>query len=257
VSTPTPPLPPHRGLTVTDRRRVHVVAWTVLLASFAVFVVAALGLPWLGLRYLRTATVEEKALAESKVGSVTLESVPGVVVLRQGEDPQPIYEGTTVTTDGAAKAFIRFFDGSTLNLGPNTRVTVRHVRRPRFSAGQVPRRIGVAVEAQPGAQAHLTAGTTWGDLEFEMVVPELGLVRVAPESRARLALGADRLAVRADDGQITLSNASGTVTAGADQRTEVLAGQPPTGPLPALVNILVNPDFAAPPGEENGWTRER
>lgn len=243
-----------------ERRRIQAVAWVVLLSALVIFILGAVGLPLLGLRYLRTATVAEKAVAEPRQGSLTLESVAGTRVLREGERSQVLFEGTTVSTYGQSSGFVRFFDGATLSLKSNVRVTVHRMRRPRFAAfavDQVPRQIEIVAVTQSEAQAELVVGTTWGDNEFVVTIPGRGQVLLAPESHARLVFANDRLKVLTTDGHVTVRNADGAVIVPAGQRSEVSAVGPPLPPVDALENILVNGDFDEPPTEANGWTFER
>jgi hypothetical protein len=248
------------SLSEGDVRRAQALAWVVLLAALAVFAIIAVGVPWLGVEYLRTATVAETASVEPKSGSVAIESVPGVPVLLQGNGPQEVAEGTTISTDAASKAFVRFPDGSTLSLEPDTRVTLRRLRRPRFRYGRVPRQIELVGAAQAGTTARLLAGSAWGDLRYDIVTP-VGQVHLAPETHARLDLSDAKLTVVTADGQTEVTDGNRTIRLQADQRAVVQPDAGPVGPLPAVENALVNADFreasSTAGGGVAGWTFDR
>ena len=241
-------------MTTAAGRNIQLVAWSVLFAGFVAFVALAVGAPWLTWRYVRSATVEEKATVACKSGSCSLSlglDVPRV--LRSSAQDREVSEGWTVGTDDGARALVRFFDDSTVNLETNTSIVLRQLRRPRFDLSQVPRRIAlVANLPPPESVARLRIGSTWGDAEF-LVDTVHGRVLVAPESHARLDLSSDHLRVTTSEGSVALVSDGRTVTVRADQRAESRAGAPPTEPRPALENIVVNGDFHASP-DARGWT---
>lgn len=214
-------------------------------------------MPWLGLRYMRTATVAEPALAEPKSGTLAIESRSGILVLREGEPPLEVYEGATISTDASARAFVRFFDGSTVSLDPNAQVTLRRMRRPRFSSGDGRRSIELHLAGPAGAETHLWTGTTWGDLEFTVSTDEYGAVTLAPESHARIDIGVHRMTVQLQDGKAEVVSAGVTESLEGDERVYVEAAGAPSSPVKGPQNLVVNADFDEPPREETGWIFER
>ncbi len=238
-------------------RRIQLIAWAVVLAAFGVFVALLVGLPWLARRYVLTATVAEPALAEPKSGTLAVESRSGILVLREGEGPLEVYEGATISTDSSARGFVRFFDGSTVSLDPNAQVTLERMREPRFAAGDGLRRIDLHVAGPPSAETRLWAGTTWGDLVFTVSTDEYGTVTLAPESHARIDIGAEQLTVQLQDGEATVTSAGVSESLRGDERLYVEVGDAPSSPVKGPQNLVLNADFDEPPMEENGWIFER
>jgi hypothetical protein len=240
---------------VNDGQRIQLVAWSVLLAAFAVFVTLAAGLPWLGLRYVQGATVSQHADVEARSGTVALEMAGDRALLDAGAGARRLAEGAAVVTGADPdRAFARFFDGSTVTAGPNTRLTLVGMRRPRFAGGPDGRVVRLRAEpVRPDSPAQLCAGTTWGALTFDVHTPR-GDVRVAPESRARLDLRPDGLRVTSLDGQVTLRGGGREVVLERDQRSEIGLSGGPTAPVPAIENLLVNGDFRLSAG---GWIFDR
>jgi hypothetical protein len=241
-------------VTAAAERHLQVVAWAVLLGALVLFIVIVVGVPSLAIRYVRTATVEETAAVECKSGSCTLGRGQAMsLVLRAGDPTREVTEGWTVGTDANARALVRFVDGATVNLEPDTTIVVRRMRRARFAGGEVPQTVEVEVGRPPaGHVARLKVGATWGASDFVVRTPH-GWLRLAPETHARVEIDGDVLRVNGTAGTVTLGGRGGSVDVGPSQRGEVRAGTAPSGPLPAMVNLVDNGEFDALP-QARGWT---
>ena len=217
------------------------------------FLAAVVGLPWLGLRWWHRATRPQQAMVSCKTGSCALSVDGAVPVAQRMEDGQAdVPEGTTYTTDGRSKGFIRLFDGSTVNLEANTAVTLEYMRRPRFSAATVPSQSVLYVQTpDPGEVARLTIGTTWAPGQL-VLATEQGEVQVAPESRVRLELRTYGLKAVVTEGRAEVRGADRSVSATADQVVESTADGGPQAPRTALENVLADSDFATGL-EESSW----
>lgn len=243
-------------MTERNGRSIQVVAWLVLLGSFLVFVLTAVGIPWLGLRWVRESTRARPARVACKIGSCAL-SVHGAVPVAQRMESglAEVPEGTTFATDGRSKGIVQFFDGSTANLEPNTSVTLAYMRVPRFSAGTSRPTTVLAVAAPSGDDvARLSIGTTWEKTDF-LLRSEHGTARLAPESRARLEVRRDGMRLVVVEGSAEVTGADASVRAESDQVVECAVGGGPSAPRPALENVLSDSEFEGP--MENPDWKER
>jgi len=228
-------------------RPVQLVAWLVLLGAFAAFVAGMVGVPALALRWWRDATVSEPAVVACKTGSCAL-GVRGAVpvALRMENGDAVVPEGTSFATDGRSKGFVQLFDGSTVNLEPNTTVVLDRMRRSRFSADDSGR-LSVLRVASPvrGETSRLSVGTTWGDGEV-VVQTDHGVVRVGPEARARLELDAARLLLTVAEGLVYVEGTGRSAAVRADTLVESTARDGPGEPRTSLRNVLADSDFDRP-----------
>jgi len=240
-------------MTASTGRSMEVTAWIVLLASLALFMTALVGIPYAILQFARRSTVAERALVESKTGSVMLESSTGITqVLATGQRKAEVPEGITVTTYPDASAYVRLFDQSVVHLRPNTSLGLRQMRRPRFDAGGATRHIGLALAAPAGQTAAATVGSTYGDVDF-VVDTRHGQVRLAPDAQARIEVSDEGLEVVGGEGQVTVTGQGQAVPLGYDQRTVVRAGEAPQPPTAALKNVVADADFAVPRPADTPW----
>lgn len=106
-------------------------AWLVLVGSFLTFLVLGLGVPFLTLRYVRTA----QAVRDGEMEVIR----PIVLVLNQQgaktgvTDMAPVSEGQTIVTDSESRALVTLFDGSTVQVYPGTSLRITSLREPRFA----------------------------------------------------------------------------------------------------------------------------
>jgi hypothetical protein len=238
-------------------RNIQTVAWLVVLLGTVTFVALAVGVPWLARRYLRTATVEEVATAECKIGSCSMAIGGTRLVVRPEDGPQDLREGQEFATDSNSEALIRFVDDSVVNLDHNSAIVVQQLRRPRFESSEQRRRIDfLARPTLPGANASLALGTSWSDGDY-VVSTALGTLSVLPETRAHVDVDASRLSVRVHEGSVLVAgNGDGAefgdaVAVARDERTEVRAGSPPDTAQEALVNIVEDGSFELPPSGDH------
>jgi len=233
-------------------RHIQTISWVVLLLAFATFVVLLFGVPWSGYHYLKTATAEETAEAECKVGSCSLAVAGSELVVRPEDGAITVREGNVFATDQDSQGLIRFVDGSTANLEHNTAVALVRLRRPRFEVSEDVRRVEFRLEPTTrGTNANVRMGTTWEDTDYAAVT-DLGRVRVMPESRARAELDASRMHVRVDEGAVEVESQGEVVVVHRDERTEVRVGSPPDEPREALENVIVGGSFDKPL-DQVGW----
>ena len=231
-------------------------AWTVLLLAFAVFCITLVSVP-LGVRwYLLNSTKAEVTAVTSIHGTVLAET-------RNASLPIPITDGNTseveeatrVATDDTSQAILTFFDDSTLTLYAQTRLRIRTARSPRFGSSQQPNTIVVELEhgrvrAVPSEHSDPQAST---GSRFEIVSPQ-AVVSLSPGSFSVEAT-ADDTQVSARSGQACIEAGGQQVVVNAGERSLASADSPPSSPLPAEQNLLVNGNFAAP--LEGSWVEYR
>ncbi len=229
-------------------------AWIVLLLAFAVFCLLAITVPWGVSRYLRTATAPQQASVEpiSSTGGTVLAEFSGVT--------QPVSAiidvppGGRIVTDEQSGAFVQFFEGSNLRLAANTEVILRRMRAPRWRWSRASDTL--LVEIRRGRITLGAASAVDVPLHYE--------VR-SPHAIAVLGEGSYRIDVTPTETEVVayeksyggvewaeVSAAGKTVRLGPGQRTQVLAGQPPSAPLGAVENLVDDSYFALPLGEV--WT---
>lgn len=227
-------------------------AWLVLLAAFLAFLVIVVGVPTLTLRYVRTAQAVRQA---------DLEVIrPIVLVLTQQgaktgvTDVATVDEGQTIVTDNESRALLTFFDGSTVQVYPDTSVRLTRLREPRFARyglSRQPNEIGLTVES--------------GTIRVGVAVPPQGRpspqFRVSsPHMEAELVEGGYFLDVTEaatdihaynQDARVSSAWGGVPVTLHRGQRTQVMSGQSAQAPQAAEVNLVTNGDFSAP--LNGGW----
>jgi hypothetical protein len=216
-------------------------AWTVLLLAFTTFCVLAVAIPF-GVRwYLLNAMNAEMTAVTSVRGTVLAE-------MRKANLPVPITDGSTmeveeaarVTTDSTSQAILTFFNDSTLTLYGETSVRLEQARTPRFGTGRRPDTI--AVELEHGRVR--VASHSQSDLSFVVHSPEAGIH--LGEGSYSIEVNDEGTQVTARQGQVQLIAANEVVRLSSGERVMVHSGQPPSPPLPAEQNLLINNDFSAP-----------
>lgn len=227
-------------------------AWIVLLAACVTFFVVGLGVPFLTLRYVRTA----QAVRDGEMEVIR----PIVLVLNQQgaktgvTDMAPVGEGQTIVTDNESRALVTLFDGSTVQVYPDTTLRITTLREPRFAKYGLSRRPSdIALE--------LLNGT----IRVGVALPPIGRPRphftvTSPHLEARLVEGGYFMDATQAGTDITAYNQDATVTSQwgdqpvtlhRGQRTQVLTGQAPQAAQAAEVNLVSNGDFSAT--SEGAW----
>lgn len=246
-------------------RGVQWAAWAVLFAAFAAFLLLLLGGPYAGWRYAQQATELPSAELRIRAGNANLERRGERVTLGAGDIESEVREGAEVRLLGAggSQAFLRFFDESTVDLEGQGTLRVESMRRPRFEAGEAPRRIALRVTPDAaGEPVILRAGTKYlapsaEPTSFEILTPR-ARVTLAPDTRVRLRAEGEDLRVWADLGEARVRTLDpgedgGEVVLRGGERTRIRAEGPPDPATDVPENLVANADFARPPARENGW----
>jgi hypothetical protein len=226
-----------------------------LLTGFAIFCILIVSVP-LGVRwYLLNATVAHDTVLEDPIdGTVYIQEPRGTRLIATTRRREDVPEGTMIATDEHLRAFLRLYDGSTLQLDYGTRIVLERVRSPRFAVSTRPNEIHLRVE-----QGELTIGVGAAmerALEMAVTTPHADItlqegsyaVTVAPdhtELSVRLIRPGEATIVA---GEETLSFARGRSVVLSNPPAGVAAIQ---GPLPPDQNLIVNGDFGSV--LERGW----
>lgn len=248
-------------------RRIQLVAWGVLLASFAAFLLVVVGGPVLAWRLAQGASVVEPATVRVRVGNLGVEHGDRRDILGQGDPPTAVREGARLALLGAegSSAFVRFFDGTAAMLERHGRLELSVMRRPRFPIADRPPEIVLGLD-DDGAGATLTVSTPYAApgapaARIHVATPHAS-VRLAPDARVRFSLDAGSLRLAVDVGEAWVTAPVGaaaghavTVRVARGERTVVPAGRIPSAATDALEDLVANGDFTVPPRRENGWSR--
>jgi hypothetical protein len=238
------------------RRNPEQVAWTVMLAGFAVFCTLLITVPVSARWYLTSATRAYEARVTCLEGTTVVESpehAEAIPVLEGQSIPVP--EGTVVSVDETAQAVITFFDQSLARLFPQTAVVLEQMRAPRF--GVSPRPSEITIQAKGG---RLWANTVLGSstaLDYEVETLQATAL-LGQDGSYTIEVSNEQTEVIVQRGTaeviattaITSTDAT-RVTLSARQRTVIETGLPPAPAMKAERDLIVNGDFAAP--LSTGW----
>lgn len=222
------------------------IAWIILLTAFLAFCLIVTAVP-LGIRY-HVLHAEEKpeASVESLAGTVIVEPPVGrgFVPLERGEDLQ-VSEGSVVRVDETSEAMIALFDQSFVRLFPGTTVRLERMRSPRYEAGKSTNSIHIGLS---GGQIHVgTALSSDSSLDFRVTTLHAEAFLAADGSYALEATNRRSGITVYTRGQAHVSavdDREDSVQLMPRQRTEVAFGQPPSSPVDAARNLVVNGDFS-------------
>lgn len=177
-------------------------AWTVLLASFAVFLVLSISLP-LTLRYwVEHATVRQNAVLDPTQGTILLYPPRSLEPIAISELRDQVAEGSIVEAgEGPTQATVRLisegendFALGSLQLFSGTRLQLDRMRSPLFELSNAPYQALLTVE-----RGQLRVFTNSG------VERPVAVVLVTPHGRIELGAGSYQIAVTAEQTAITVS----------------------------------------------------
>lgn len=229
-------------------------AWTVLLAAFAVCCTLAIGAP-LAVRWYAD-TAERPQIVRLEVNSGT------VLVSRPGRDSpdgitrrlDDVPEGSQIVTDDISQGTVTFYapDGLTalgaLQAYGDVQAGLTLVRSPRFASSRQPNRMLIDLSSGR-ARVSVLAGSPRG-VVMTLRTPQ-GLVILDQPGSYSVEISDGETQVTVREGVANVVGAGSLVTLDPKQRTVVAAGQPPAGVLPAERNLIRNGDFGAP--VESAW----
>ena len=219
-------------------------AWGILITAFTLFCALVISIP-LSIRwYIINATdMQETTLEKPIDGAVYIKEPLGIDFIRVTERNAHIPEGATVATDERLRAFIRFFDGSTLTLYNDTEIVLERVRAPDFASS--PRSNDIQIRVQRGRVAVGVASPLERALNLTVNTPNAALLLqegnfsiVVDESETQLTIRP----IRPGAATVVANGETRRFTSG---RCRIADGLPIEGPLPPEQDLLVNGDFSA------------
>jgi hypothetical protein len=251
-----PSVRPERGLSsLAQAGRINLwqsnperMAWLILLAAFASFVVISVSLP-LTVRYvLRYATVAEQVQFTPTLGTILLYPARAEEPIAITGPRDDIGERSRIVTSGAATQGVLELSLlpnddqalGTVHLYPGTTLEIERLRRPRFAGSLEPYTVRLRLDE--------------GQIRLFTNSPDqrgLAVTVITPHGEAFLSQGSynfsvtgerSDVAVRQGEAQIThLSGETLTITAGL--RSWMTGEQSPIIPISAERNLINNGDF--------------
>ncbi len=237
------------------RERPERVAWAVLLASFAIFVILLTGIP-LALRGLyNSAAVKQSLRFEPTVGTVLLYPPRSDQPIALTDRRDDISEGSRLETTGAATQGelglpVKYQSDDlmgTILLYPNTSLEIVRSRRPYFAGSDQP--YTVRLRLQEGQVRLFTRSALDRPVEVQIETPH---------GEARLAEGNYAFIVSAESSEVVvkqgiarlLQQGQEAVEIQPGLRTWMQSGGTTLPPVPAEHNLLRGSAFDSPLGQE-------
>lgn len=227
------------------------VAWTVLWLAFFAFCFLAAAIPWSISAYMASATDAQQVSLEVLRGTVLLQEKGTKFEInaegkRSSQDSKAIIlgEGDSLRTVENSQAILWLFDGSNVQLWPNTSISLEELKRTRYNDNE----------------SELVLLQKNGHSRFE-VAPSITKSRrlevKTPDANVQLFEGSfsvDRSETASDvvvhSGKANVRTMVGAVELLKKERAQVQAGSKPTGPLPASRNLIRNGSFT---NSLSGW----
>ncbi len=236
-------------------------AWRVTLLAAAALLAVAIGGPLLHAWYVSSATEPRSA---------ELTTIDGVVFFKRdgARDWQPagpdtrFSPGDTLRTAANARAFVRFFDQSTVLLYPSSTLRVLRAEQGRFRADRATvilelsngrARLGVAPPSDPAA-AFFQLRTPHAEVHLDEGSYSADVARDASQVRVRRG-AATAHSIAALTGALQPQGATAvSVSARSGQRLAVYGDRPPLGGQPLRADLLENGAFFDRAGADvRGW----
>jgi hypothetical protein len=243
----------------TWREHPERLAWLILLASFAVFLVLAVSIPATLRHVLRYATVEQQAQLEPTRGTLLLYQPRAEEPIAITAPRQDISEGSRIVTsdDAATQGVLGLVADpdtdellGTVQLYPGTTLEIERLRQPQFASS--PESHHVHLRLQQGRTRIFTQSGGIRPLLVEVETPQ-GLA-VLGEGIYNLSVVAERTEITVRAGQARLGSDRGNmilITAGL--RSTLVAGEAPQPPVSAERNLVENGEFNQPLLESGTW----
>lgn len=225
-------------------------AWAVLIAGFVVFCATLVSVPLLIRSHVINATDAEATVLEEPIDGVVRVRQPGaqnMIAVTQRLDEVP--EGAAIATDEHSRAFLRFFDDSTLMLYNDTEIELMRVRSRRF--GRSPKQNDIQIRITRGRVGIAVASPLKETAYIGVHTPQAFIMLKEGSYKAEVEPGQTQLYVR------TIRPGEATVITAEDQlsfssgRCLIVEGEGIEGRLPPEQNLILNYDFTSPLGL--GW----
>ena len=221
------------------------IAWIILIGNFIACCMLAVAVP-LGLRsFVLHSTRPEQTWLAATAGTVQLQAAgarePAAVTERR-----PVTEGSLIVTDNTAQALLTIAADesgaqivATIQMLQDTTLRLERARTPRFGLSSDPNRI--VLELVRGRALIRTQSA--GGRGIQAVLS-------TPHGRISFGVGAfdvliegQETQVRARAGVAHVLAANTEVTVNSGERSSIIAGRPPSLPVPGALNLVLNGEF--------------
>lgn len=250
-----PALPrPRAGFLEKNPERV---AWLVLIGAFWICVALAAALPLSGRYFLlysmesRPGTVQAISPNQDGGGTVIYTPLNAPQPIAVKSDPASFAEGGMIETDQTSRAFLTFFDGSTAQVFPGSRLVVDQMRRPRFGWSQLPNTIqinqikGLVRYGAASASAH-PDNPEGRAIHLAIHTPSFDVTLAEGSYSIEVTDGGSQVVVREGSAQVYSLQGDHQVAVGQGQRLQASNGQTlPLNPIPAAQDLIVNGGFSS------------
>lgn len=229
------------------RKNPERLAWFVLLAAFCGFAALAVGIP-LGVKwYINRAVVLRTASLEAIVPTIVVELPNLATNVAVTGRRDHIAQGAAIQTDRTSQGILTFYEDpdkgivlGTVQLYSNTRVEIVEMSSPRFASSDASDRIVITVKSGTARVAAAPSGQF--PLHFEVRTPQ-GTIFLSDAS-ILAEVGNQQTDVSVRYGAVRVQGGGLVIDVQQRQRTSLRVGQPPTTPVAAIRDLVVNGNFA-------------
>lgn len=222
-------------------RRAQLLAWMVLLLSFAVFVLAAISVPNQVSGLINRLMIDITVQAEPIEGTVLVKG-PFDTAWKQLREPAQMTPGTRFSTDGRSRAFLELSDGSTVQLYNNTELVLLESQRGRFASDSQKTILTLN-------RGRLAVGISYSANEaarhMEVTTPS-GHVLLLEGSYVIGTFKNEQAEILVRRGKATLFSGADIAEVGAGGRGAYGPDMTPLGDLPPLSPLVQDPLLALP-----------
>ena len=213
-------------------------AWISLLAAFSIFAVLVVSIP-IGVRwYLVSATRPEVTQLEVISGTILVHS-PGQPAPSGVTDVAQTIEQAEAKTDETSWGTLTFFDESSAVMYSETELQILETRTPRFQISPQPDLIKLWVS---GGRVRIAVTPVNGrDRLFEVHTPHA--VAGLQEGSYSVEVSNEETEIAVREGQAIVSGSGGVREINKGERTNVAINQPPTSPVAAARDLVLNGNF--------------
>ncbi|HVC32432.1 MAG TPA: FecR family protein [Chloroflexota bacterium] len=215
-------------------------AWTVLGVAFVVFCFMLLGIPQAARWYVVHAMTERPVQLQVLKGTTFLLPSGGRQEVN-AFDGMAISAGSRIRTAADSKAFLSLFDGSNIQLWPETTLHVVNAESTRYSSNDT----RLVLSQDQGHARYEVAMPTTLSRRFELFTPQADVLLREGSYKVEVANGTTTVTV--SDGSATVSVGSHAVEALRGEWVKVPTGGIPSKPGPSIHDLIANGDFS------QGW----
>lgn len=224
-------------------------AWFIMLGSFSLCLVVTIALPITVNAMLQNMKRPLTTIVEANQGTVRVDNANNEsTVLIAGEEGHSIQPESRILTDATSAATMLIYPSdesdqplARLQIYSRSAINLNQADSPRFDVSDVAQNLSVHLDS---GRLQLNIPETFGQRPFQATVTTPHGETVFSESgQYALLVDNESTQVTVLDG-ITIVMAQGeTLPLSANQRAEIIANEPPSGPLDIERNLIQNSNF--------------